>query len=283
MTHEKEQISEETDDSESDPWYYKLVARTNEACGKPPAAETAESMSSAFPKSQNNEEATWDNCLQLRIPTYQFSNAVFSMVWEIYGKYHDESMGDLNVHLAIWRMFMYTTLQALISFGKEYDENSFESKKIFISSQITDSSTTDLQYYTRTKNLEKLSGEEESKICELSEILGPRTPEMIGLKIMEYGDFTWRSTGLLSEEAERVITAKVYVFSDSILCQGDVNNPSTANEAWKKKNAWYGKSNFLKDSNGADGRKTEFVWRIFPRSTMLEILEEIQKYEKHTV
>ena len=106
---------------------------------------------------------------------------------EIYGKCHDESMGDLNVHLAIWRMFMYTTLQALISIGKEHDENSFESKKKFISSQITDSSTIGLQHYTRTKNLEKLFGEVKSQICELSDILGPRTPEIIGLKIMEYG------------------------------------------------------------------------------------------------
>ena len=47
LTHEKE----ETDDSESEPWYYKLVARTNEACGKPLARGTAESISQAFQKS----------------------------------------------------------------------------------------------------------------------------------------------------------------------------------------------------------------------------------------
>ena len=58
LKHEKEQISEETDGSESEPWYYKLVAQTNEACGKTLAGETAESISSAFQKSQNNKEAT---------------------------------------------------------------------------------------------------------------------------------------------------------------------------------------------------------------------------------
>ena len=51
---------------------------------------------------------------------------------------------------------------------------------------------------------------------------------------MENGDFAWRSTSLLSVEAERVITAKVYVFSDSILCQGQISDPHKANEAWKK-------------------------------------------------
>ena len=61
------------------------------------------------------------------------------MVWDICGKYRDEGMSDLNVHLAIWRMIMCTTLQALISFGKEYDEISYGSTKIYISRQLTDS------------------------------------------------------------------------------------------------------------------------------------------------
>ena len=59
---------------------------------------------------------------------------------------------------------MYTTLQALISIGKEHDENLFESKKKFIRSQITDSSTVDLQYFSR--NEEKLLGDVKSQISE---------------------------------------------------------------------------------------------------------------------
>ena len=61
LTHEKEQISEESDDFESEPWYYKRVAQSNEACGKPLAGETAEYVSSAFQKSQNNKEATLEH------------------------------------------------------------------------------------------------------------------------------------------------------------------------------------------------------------------------------
>ena len=33
-------------------------------------------------------------------------------LWEC----HDECMGDLNVHLAIWRIFMYTNYSATINF-----------------------------------------------------------------------------------------------------------------------------------------------------------------------
>ena len=101
---------------------------------------------------------------------------------------------------------------------------------------------------------------------------------------MEYGDFAWSSISLMSQEAERTITAKVYAFSDSILCLGELSDPSTANDAWKKKIEWYGKNNVLEDMNGIDGRQTVFVWRIVPRSTMLEILKEIQKsMKKHSV
>ena len=60
------------------------------------------------------------------------------------------------------------------------------------------------------------------------------------------------------------MTAKGYVFSGARLCQGEINNPSTANEAWR--------NNFLKDENGIDGSKTELVWRILPRFTTIEIL-----------
>ena len=83
LTHEKEQISEETDDSE--PWYYKPVARTNEACGKPLAGETAESISSAFQKSQNNKEATLEYFFALSPQTIPYTKAVYDMIRKIYG------------------------------------------------------------------------------------------------------------------------------------------------------------------------------------------------------
>ena len=149
-------MSDESDDSESEPWYYKPVAQTNEASGKPLARETKESISSAFQKSQQDSEATWNKCLQLLIPAKLLTNAVFLG--------SGKSMGNIMTNpWAIWmctrpsgeRSCTLTTLQALISFGKEYDENLFESKKKLISSQTTDSSTIDLQYCTRTKNLEK--------------------------------------------------------------------------------------------------------------------------------
>ena len=48
LSHEKEENSEGTDDSESEPWYYKRVAQTDEPCGKPLAGKTAEYESIFF-------------------------------------------------------------------------------------------------------------------------------------------------------------------------------------------------------------------------------------------
>ena len=49
--------------------------------------------------------------------------AVFSMVRKICGKQLGDPMEYLNLNLAIWRMFMNTTLRAAVHLGKDYDMN----------------------------------------------------------------------------------------------------------------------------------------------------------------
>ena len=102
LTHDKEQISEETDDPECEPWSYKPVAQTHEACGKPLAGVTAESISSAFQKSQNNKEATLEHFFAISPQTISFTEAVYDMVRKIYGRPSDDPMEDLDVKVAVW-------------------------------------------------------------------------------------------------------------------------------------------------------------------------------------
>ena len=102
LTHDKEQISEESDDSEPEPWYYKPVAQTDEDCGKPLAGETAESISSAFQKSQNNKEATLEHFFAISPQTNSETEAVYDMVRKIYQRPADDPLKDLNVNMAIW-------------------------------------------------------------------------------------------------------------------------------------------------------------------------------------
>ena len=92
--------------------------------------------------------------------------AVFSMVLKIYGKHSDDPMEDLNVNLAIWGMFMNTTLQAAVHLGKDHDTDLHNAKN-----HILDS-------------LGQLFDEIKRLICELSEILDAETSEIVGLKII---------------------------------------------------------------------------------------------------
>ena len=47
-------------------------------------------------------------------------------------------------------------------------------------------------------------------------------------------------------------------------------------EPWKSKIKWYSENKHFKDMNRIDGMPTEFEWKIFPRTTTLDLLEKIQ-------
>ena len=127
-----EQISEESDDSESEPWCYKPVAQTNEACGKQLAGETAESISSAFQKSQDYKEATLEHFFALSPQTISHTEAVYDMVRKIHGKPPDDPMNDLDVNVAIWRVFMDATLKAAAHLGNDHDVSLRHVKNSFL-------------------------------------------------------------------------------------------------------------------------------------------------------
>ena len=58
---------------------------------------------------------TIDTSLQRQI---HHTEAVFSIVREIYGREHDDPMDDLDVNMAIWRIFLNATLRAAVHPGK---------------------------------------------------------------------------------------------------------------------------------------------------------------------
>ena len=157
-------------------------------------------------------------------------------------------------------MFMNTTLQAAVHLGKDDDTNLH-----FAKNHIWDS-------------LGHLFGEIKRPTCELSEILGPKTPEIVGLKIIEFEETTKRSISLSCEKTYQITPSQVYVFSDSVLCMGEMR--SDPNAAWMTKIKWYSQNNHLQYVNRMDGMQTEFEWKIFPEFTTSGILEEIQKFIK---
>ena len=111
------------------------------------------------------------------------------MVRKINGRQPGDQMKDLDVNLAIRGMFMNTTLRAAVHLGKDFDTSPRYAKNRL------------------WKSLEQLFNQTKRLISDQSEILGPKTPEMVGLKTIEFKETTWRSTSLLCERAYQITNA----------------------------------------------------------------------------
>ena len=69
--------------------------------------------------------------------------------------------------------------------------------------------------------------------------------------------------------------AKVYVFSDSVLCLGRVHQHPSVNESWKDRIEWIITYQSYRDYDGISGEPTEFDWNIFPGFTTLQLIDEV--------
>ena len=80
------------------------------------------------------------------------------------------------------------------------------------------------------------------------------------------------------EEIISLSHAKVYVFSDSVLCLGKVNQNPTSNTVWEEKLSWFKDSPQNRTLDTIDGEPMEFEWIIFPGFTTLQLVHEVQKF-----
>ena len=69
--------------------------------------------------------------------------------------------------------------------------------------------------------------------------------------------------------------AKVYVFSDSVLCLGRLHQHPESNEAWKERIGWIFTDKSYRDFDGINGEPTEFEWNIFPGLTALQLCGKV--------
>ena len=70
--------------------------------------------------------------------------------------------------------------------------------------------------------------------------------------------------------------AKVYVFSDSVLCLGKIHQHPKSNEAWKDRIEWITTSESYRDHDGVNGEPTEFEWNISPGFTTLQLCGKVR-------
>ena len=70
---------------------------------------------------------------------------------------------------------------------------------------------------------------------------------------------SWKQLSLIGDETViNLKRAKVYVFSDSVLCLGRIHQHPESNEAWKKRIDWITTDKSHRDCDGINGEPTEF-------------------------
>ena len=64
--------------------------------------------------------------------------------------------------------------------------------------------------------------------------------EIFGVTPINWEDSPWKQLSLVNDEQVISLShAKVYVFSDSLLCLGKVNQNPTSNTFWKQQLGWF--------------------------------------------
>ena len=140
---------------------------------------------------------------------------------------------------------MFSTLQASVFMGKNYSDNwhSIKNAKDLTMKQMFDTS-------------EKLVSEQSDEIC------GVKTT-----KLSLIGD----------EQVISLQRTKVYVFSDSVLCLGKMNENPRSHIAWEERLACFKSSPECRTLDRIDGEPIEFKWNIFPGFTTLQLSHKVQE------
>ena len=101
--------------------------------------------------------------------------------------------------------------------------------------------------------------------------------EISDLETIGWEKHSWKYLSLIDDE--RIINlqrAKVYVFSDSVLCLGKIRQNPDSNEAWKKSVECITTSQSYRDYDGISGDPTEFEWNIFPGFDTLQLYGKVK-------
>ena len=152
-----------------------------------------------------------------------------------------------NSHSFKWRMLMSSTLESSIFVGKNYSEN--------------------LRSIKNTGNNLILK-----QMFDISEkLIVGQSDEIFGVTSINWEDSSWKHLSLVSdEEVISLSHAKVYVFSDSVLCLEKVNQNPGSNSAWEEKLSWFKDSSQYRTLVTIDEDLMEFEWNIFPGFTTLQ-------------
>ena len=79
------------------------------------------------------------------------------------------------------------------------------------------------------------------------------------------------------EQVISLLHTTVYVFSESVLCRGKMNENPQSNIAWKDRLTWFKSSSEYRALDRIDGEPMEFEWNIFAGFTTLQLCHKVQE------
>ena len=153
-------------------------------------------------------------------------------------------------HSIIWRMFMAATMNAATFMEKNFSgiQNSIMNSKDLTLKHMFDITS-------------KLVSEQD---------------EINNVDNIHWKNHSWRRLSLTGDETViNLQHAKVYVFSDSVLCLGKIHQHPESNEAWKKRIEGITTDKSYRDYDGINEEPTEFEWNIFPGFTTLQLCGKV--------
>ena len=148
---------------------------------------------------------------------------------------------------------MSSTLRASVFMGKNYSDNLHS-----------------------IKNTEDLTMKQMFDISE--KLITEQSDEIFGVKTINWEDSSWKYLSLIGDE--QVISlrhTRVYIFSDSVLCLGKMNENPQSNVAWEDRSTWFKSSPEYRALDRIDGEPLEFEWNIFTGFTTQQLSHKVQE------
>ena len=170
---------------------------------------------------------------ELSLGSSSFLHRVTDQVRKKQKQSSKDAIEDNEEHSVIWGMFMSSTLQASVFMVKHYSDNWHSIKN-------TEDLTMKLMFHISAK-------------------LVSEQDEVYGVKTIDWENSPWKYLSLTGDE--QVISLQrtnVYVFSNSALCLGKMNESSQSNTAWEDRLTWFKSSSEYRTLNRIDGEPMKF-------------------------
>ena len=127
--------------------------------------------------------------------------------------------------------------------------------------------------FTRTRTSSKI----ESLFNITQKLMLEHSEEILNVKPLERSSPSWTRSVFSHDQAIMWTKTKIRVYSDSVLCVGQMNESKEAITRWDCQVEEFKRYPSYKELLGIDGQATEFGWNIFPGFSSLQILQEIQR------